>query len=125
MCVCVCVCGGGGGGGGGGEEQEEIVSFFSPHPTHTHTPHPHHHLWEFFQHKAELVGFFPRQPTLLDPPIAPPTDYSNIYMALKCMKDCVIALENTDVLVSYMGLLTKALEITWMKSEEMYGIIPC
>ena len=58
--------------------------------------------------------------------MAPPSDYSTIYTTLKRTKECVNALGQSEVPVYFdMGLLTKALEITWAKPVELQGVIPC
>ena len=58
--------------------------------------------------------------------MAPPTDYSTIYTTLKCTKECVNAVGQNDVPIYFdMGVLTKALEITWAKPVELQGVIPC
>ena len=71
--------------------------------------------WSTFQvsleTKKQPVANIEFQPII----IAPPTDYR-----------CVNALGHTDVPVYFdMGLRTKALEITWVRPDEMYIIIPC
>ena len=58
--------------------------------------------------------------------MAPSSDYSTIYTTLKRTKECVNALGQSEVPVYFdMGLLTKALEITWAKPMELQGVIPC
>ena len=59
--------------------------------------------------------------------MAPPSDYSTLYTCttLKRTIECVNALGQRDIPIYFdMGLLTKALEITWAKPEELNGI-PC
>ena len=58
--------------------------------------------------------------------MAPPSDYSTIYTTLKRTKECLNAVGQNDVPIYFdMGVLTKALEITWAKSVELHGVIPC
>ena len=58
--------------------------------------------------------------------MAPPTDYSTVYTTLKRVKECLNALGQTHTPVYFdMGLLTKALEITWAKPVDLQGVIPC
>ena len=58
--------------------------------------------------------------------MAPPTDYSTVYTTLKRVKECLNALGQTHTLVFFdMGLLTKALEITWAKPVDLQGVISC
>ena len=55
--------------------------------------------------------------------MVPPSDYSTIYTTLKCTNEYVNALGQNDVPIYFdMGLLTKALEITWKTPVELQGI---
>ena len=57
--------------------------------------------------------------------MAPLSDYSTIYTTLKRTNEYVNALGQNDVPFYFdVGLLTKALEITWEKPVELQGI-PC
>ena len=58
--------------------------------------------------------------------MAPPTDHATIYTTLKRNKEITNALGHTFTPVFFdMGLLTKALEITWSRPDELAGVIPC
>ena len=58
--------------------------------------------------------------------MSPPSDMSTVYTTLKRTKDAINALgfDNSPVVFD-MGLLTKALEITWSRPQELSGVIPC
>ena len=57
---------------------------------------------------------------------APPNDFSTVYTTLMRMKKSMHLMGQTHSPVFfYMGLLSKALEITWAKPENLQGVIPC
>lgn len=57
--------------------------------------------------------------------MAPPTDYSTIFTTLLRNKEISNALGHDFTPVVFdMGLLTKALEITWASPDELSGVIP-
>ncbi|MEW8548470.1 MAG: hypothetical protein AB2693_33625 [Candidatus Thiodiazotropha sp.] len=84
-------------------------------------------LWSTFHTKIQVDNQITVSTVAFNPIImAPPTDYSTVYTTLKRMKECINALGQTYAPVYFdMGLLTKALEITWTKPTDMTGIIPC
>jgi len=58
--------------------------------------------------------------------MANPTEHQTIYTTLMRIKEAMNNLGQTHVPVVFdMGLLTKALEITWANPEELSGVIPC
>ena len=58
--------------------------------------------------------------------MAPPTDYSTVYTTLLRQKEVNSALGFQYAPVFFdMGLLTKALEITWARPEELSDVFPC
>ena len=58
--------------------------------------------------------------------MANPTEHQTIYTTLMRIKEAMNNLGQTNVPVVFdMGLLTKALEITWANHEELSGVIPC
>ena len=58
--------------------------------------------------------------------MAPPTDYSTIYTTLLRNKEIIsnLGFEHLPIFFD-MGLLTKALEVTWARPRELSGIFPC
>ena len=84
-------------------------------------------LWSMFHSKVQADYQQAVSNVAFNPIImAPPTDYSTVYTTLKRMKECINSLGQAYVPVYFdMGLLTKALEITWAKPVDMQGIIPC
>ena len=58
--------------------------------------------------------------------MAPPTDYKSIFTTLMRNKEIVDDLGHKHLPIFFdMGLLTKALEITWAKPEDLAGAYPC
>ena len=58
--------------------------------------------------------------------MANPTEPSTVYTTLKRLKEAANLLGQAHIPVTFdMGLLTKALEITWANPDELKGIIPC
>ena len=58
--------------------------------------------------------------------MAPPTDYNTIYTTLLRNKEIANSLGYKHLPIFFdMGLLTKALEITWAQPEVLQGIYPC
>ena len=58
--------------------------------------------------------------------MAPPTDYKSIFTTLMKNKEIVDDLGHKHLPIFFdMGLLTKALKITWAKPEELAGVYPC
>lgn len=58
--------------------------------------------------------------------MAPPGDLSTVYTTLLRLKEAATTLGQTTVPVFFdLGLLTKALEITWSRSDELKGVVPC
>lgn len=58
--------------------------------------------------------------------MASPSDKSTIYTTLKRAKESINMLGHESAPVFFdMGLLTKALEITWSRPVDLAGIIPC
>ena len=58
--------------------------------------------------------------------MAPPTDYSTIYTTLVHSKEIANIHGHISIpAFFYMGLLTKALEITWACPDELAGVLPC
>jgi len=54
------------------------------------------------------------------------TEHQTIYTTLMRIKEAMNNLGQTHVPIVFdMGLLTKALEITWANPEELSGVIPC
>ena len=57
--------------------------------------------------------------------MAPPNDYNTVYTTLKCTKEQMNALGQDICPITFdMGLLTKALEIVWSRTEELKEVIP-
>ena len=55
-----------------------------------------------------------------------PTDLSTVYTTLKRAKESMKLLGQNDVPIFFdMGLLTKALKITWARPHEFADVIPC
>ncbi|CAC5361555.1 CACNA2D3 [Mytilus coruscus] len=58
--------------------------------------------------------------------MANPSDLSTVYTTLKLLKSTANLLGQDCIPVFfYMGLVTKALEITWARPDELKGVIPC
>ena len=58
--------------------------------------------------------------------MAPPSYFSTIYSTILRAKECINALGHEYLPIFFdMGILTKALEITWFKPRELSGVIPC
>ena len=58
--------------------------------------------------------------------MAPPTDYSTIYTTLVHSKEIANIHGHISIPAFFdMGLLTKALEITWAWPDELAGVLPC
>ena len=57
--------------------------------------------------------------------MTPPTEYSTMYTTLMRLKESENALGYTQTSVFFdMGLVTKALEVTWSHPDELAGVIP-
>ena len=57
--------------------------------------------------------------------MAPPTDLSTVYTTLKRSKEIANKLGHDEVPIFFdMGLLTKALEVTWANPEDLRGLLP-
>lgn len=58
--------------------------------------------------------------------MAPPTDPSTVFTTLLRLKETANTLGQEHIPVFFdMGLLCKALEVTWSKPDELNGVIPC
>ncbi len=58
--------------------------------------------------------------------MAPPSDYATIYTAMRRNKEIANALGHTSLPIFFdMGLLPKALKISWAHPDELSGVIPC
>ena len=56
--------------------------------------------------------------------MAPPTNYDTIYTTLLRNKEISKAMEHEYTPIFFdMGLLTKVLEITWVRPQELSGVI--
>ncbi len=58
--------------------------------------------------------------------MAPPNDFSTVYTTMKRIKEAASALGQSHTPIVFdMGLLTKALEISWNSKDDLEGVIPC
>ena len=57
--------------------------------------------------------------------MAPPNDHSTVYTTLKRLKEAINALGHKHAPITFdMGLLSKALEITWSRPDDLEDVIP-